>query len=210
MHRDPDLLSLSPDANPSHRCVVLDYYNTLSRPPATHEHTREHNSLIMIQTLLRRLNSIPVKTKFILWIRIRHLVEPVISPELPAFPHILYRSHTFLLHTLRNLRHLRPHSKDVLASNQCKLLFGCTTIQYSFQQMGKRRAVFQAGDDGRNTYIVALEALQNRDTNDAYHQSLIRDRRAPTRCGSQCRTDDLKACPWWLRTFGPRDARAQK
>jgi hypothetical protein len=126
---------------------MLDHYNPFCRLPAAHANVREHNSLIMIQTLLRRLDPIPIKTQFVFWIRIGHLVEPIIPPELPAFPYIFHRSHTFLLHTFRNLRHLRPHSENVLSSYQRELFLGCATVQYSFQQVGKRRAVFQAGDD---------------------------------------------------------------
>jgi hypothetical protein len=106
----------------------------------------------MIQTLLWRLDSIPIKTKFILRIRIRHLIEPIIPPELSAFPHILYRGNSFLLHALRNLRDLCPHSEDVLSSYQCELLLGRSAVQDSFQEKGEARAVLKARDDGCNTY----------------------------------------------------------
>lgn len=106
----------------------------------------------MIQTLLWRPNSIPVETKFILRIRIRHLVEPIIPPKLSALPYILYRGNSFLLHALSNLSDLRPYSKDVLSSYQCELLLGRATVQNGLQQGGKGRAILKARDDGCNTY----------------------------------------------------------
>jgi hypothetical protein len=105
----------------------------------------------VIETFLRRLDSIPIKTKLILRVGIRHLVEPIISPKLPTFPHILYRSNSFLLHALRDLRDLCPHSKDVLSGYQCELLLGRATVKDGFQQMREGRAVLKTRNDGRDT-----------------------------------------------------------
>jgi hypothetical protein len=105
----------------------------------------------MIQSFLRRFDSIPIKTKLILWVRIRHLIEPIIPPELPTFPHVLYRGHSFLLHAFGNLRNCCPHSKDVFTSHQCELLLGRATVQDGFEEMRKGRAVLKARNDGRDT-----------------------------------------------------------
>jgi hypothetical protein len=154
----------------------------------------------MIETLLRRLDPVPVKTKLILRVRIRHLVETIISPELPAFPHILYRGHPFLLHALGDLRNLGPHSKDVLSSYQCKLLLSRATVKDGFQQVREGRAVLKAGDDRCDTCIMILGMIQNGNINVTYHQSLIQDQRAPSRYDLQCRKYGPEAYPRWLQT----------
>lgn len=151
-------------------------------------------SLVMIQPLLRRLDSIPIKTKLILWIWIGHLVEPIIPPKLPAFPYILDRHHTFLLHTLRHLCDLRPHSKDVLSSHQCELFFSCAAVQNSFQQAREGRAVLKARNDRCDTYD-GVSGWKGKNIDITYRQNLTQDQRAPTRCGSQCRTNGPEAYP---------------
>jgi hypothetical protein len=106
----------------------------------------------MIQTLLWRLDTIPIKPKPILRIRIRHLIKSIIPPELSAFPYIFYRGNSFLLHTLRNLRDLRPHSKNILSSYQCELLLGRAAVQDGFQEKGEARAILKTRNDRRDTY----------------------------------------------------------
>lgn len=83
----------------------------------------------MIQPLLWRLDTIPVKTKSVFRIGIRHLIVAVVSPELPALPRILDWRHALTLELLRHFVNIIPDAEDVLPGTQRKLFFGGSAVE---------------------------------------------------------------------------------
>jgi hypothetical protein len=155
----------------------------------------------MIQSFLWRLAAIPVQAKFVLGIRIVHLVEAIVSPPLSFLPCLFHRSHTFALQTSRSICNSLPYTDDVLAGDQSKLFFCGAAIENCFQQGWKTRTVFKPGDDRRDAWRFGKYMRGMLQLISTYHQSQTLGRRVSNQCGRRCRRGDLEACPSSLQIF---------